>query len=248
MAGSGNMGNALSPGASSGTPGISMPGQAARLNADPMQGGSPLPPAPPSDASAPEGPLPDSQRADTSGPFGDAHAALNQSIAAYRVGQRAQDVLDHVRRELDNLMDMGDIIRPEDVVGAAGRLVGHGVGAQQLAQLLSSMPTMGGEGLASWVRMHDLTVRQTEANLAMENNMSRHRMGVAALRSMGADHVEHEYKKSIGTAAGPGPAHGTPAVTPPPSPSGASPSGASMPSMGSTLAVTSPSGEDSAGG
>ena len=244
MAGSGNMGNALSPGATSGTPGISMPGQAAKLNADPASGGSPLPPPPPPDPSAPEGPLPDGQRVDPSGPFGDAHAALNHTVAAYRVGQRAQQVLDHVRRELDDLMDMGDVIRPEDVVGAAGRLVGKGIGAQQLAELLSSMPTMGGEGLASWVRMHDMTIRQAEGNLAMENNMTRHRMGVAALRSMGADHVEHEYKKSIGQAAGAGPAAGTPAVTPPPS----SPS---MPSMGSTLAVTSPSeggGEASGGG
>lgn len=188
MAGSSNMGNALSPGATSGTPEISMPGMATKLNADPMQGGTPLPQGAPGDT--PEGPVPKGQRADTSGPFGDVHAALNQSVAKYRVGQRAQETLDHVREELDALMDMGDVIRPEDVVASAGRLVGKGIGAQQLAELLSSMPTMGGEGLASWVRMHDLTIRQAEFNLMKENDLSRHQMGVAGMRSLAASAAE----------------------------------------------------------
>lgn len=192
------MGNALSPGASSGTPGISMPGMAAKLNADPMQGGSPLPQAPSPDQ--PEGPIPKGQRADTSGPFGDVHANLNQSIAKYRVGQRAQQVVDHLRGELDNLMDMGDVVRPEDVIGAAGRLVGKGVGPQQLAELLSSMPTVGGEGLASWVRMHDATMRQVEMALSKENDMSRHQMGIAGMRSLAANAAEDHIRRQVGAA------------------------------------------------
>lgn len=199
MAGSANLGNALSPGATSGTPGISMPGMAAKLNADPMQGGSPLPQAPQPDQ--PEGPIPAGQRADTSGPFGDVHANLNQSVAKYRMGQRAQQVLDHVREELDNLMDMGDVVRPEDVIGAAGRLVGKGIGPQQLAELLASMPTMGGEGLASWVRMHDATIRQAEMALSKENDLSRHQMGVAGMRSLAANAAEDRIRGQARNAA-----------------------------------------------
>lgn len=199
MAGSSNMGNALSPGATSGTPGISMPGVATKMNADPMSGGSPLPSPPQADT--PEGPLPKSQRADTSGPFGDVHANLNQAVARYRVGQRAQQVVDHIREELDSLMDMGDVVRPEDVIGAAGRLVGKGIGAQQLAELLASMPTMGGEGLASWVRMHDQTIRQTEMALQKETDMSRHQMGIAGMRSLAANAAEDHIRMQAGAAA-----------------------------------------------
>lgn len=241
MAGSSNMGNALSPGATSGTPSVSMPGVATRLSADPMNGGSPLPQAPQADT--PEGPLPKGQRADTSGPFGDVHANLNQAVSRYRVGQRAQQVLDHVREELDNLMDMGDVVRPEDVIGAAGRLVGKGIGAQQLATLLSSMPTVGGEGLASWVRMHDLTIRQAEMALQKENDLSRHQMGVAGMRSLAAnaaeDHIRGQARNAAAAMRGSmgalAPASGVGG--------GAARAGGGMPSM-SVLQVQQPSPAD----
>lgn len=170
-------------------------GPMAGLAPNPIQGGgSPLPSPPPAgpDTAAP-GPR-NGDKADTSGPFGGVHANLNRISAAYDTGKRAQQILDHVREELDGLMDMGDIVRPEDVVASAGRLVGKGLGAQQLAELLSSMPTVGGEGLASWVRMHDMTIRQAESNLERENSVVRSRMGVAAFKSLVAGDAETSIK------------------------------------------------------
>jgi hypothetical protein len=103
-----------------------------------------------------------------------------------------QQALDDLREEMDGLMDMGDIIRPEDVIAASGRLIGKGLEADQMATILSSMPTTGGQGLASWVRMHDNTVRQAEALTMLQNARTQSNMGIAALRSLAASHVEHE--------------------------------------------------------
>jgi hypothetical protein len=133
--------------------------------------------------------------------FGDVHQNLNQSVAAYRTGQRAQQVLDHLREELDGLMDMGDVVGPDDIIGAAGRLVGKGIGAQQLATLLATMPTVGGQGLASWVRMHDLTIRQAEASLAQHNKIAQHNMGVAGMRSLAANAAEDRIGMHMRNAA-----------------------------------------------
>lgn len=123
-------------------------------------------------------------------PFADIHQAFNQSKAQYEMGMKAQGVLDHLRTELDILMEKGDIIRPEDVIEAAGRLVGHGLGAAQLAQIMSDMPATGGEGLASWVRMHEQSIFAVEQQLAQQNNMMRHQLGVSSIKSLAASHLE----------------------------------------------------------
>lgn len=237
------LGNRMAPGM--GAP--AMAGPLAPPSPNPMAAGRALPAASASpagaDTAAPE-PRGD-QRADTSGPMGGIHAQLNRVSAAYDNGQRAQRVLDHVREELDGLMDMGDVVRPEDVVASAGRLVGKGIGAQQLAELLSSMPTVGGEGLASWVRMHDLTIRQAEANLGRENDLVRHRMGVAALRSLTANALEGKAQehmnnaRAIMSAAGPNAMAPGGGAMPP---EGGGGGGLSMPTQ--VMQMSSPSPED----
>jgi len=123
-------------------------------------------------------------------PFADVHQNLRYVKSQFETGMKAQKVLDHLRTELDGLMDMGDMVRPENVIEAAGRLVGHGLGATQLAQIMSDMPGTGGEGLASWIRMHDMTVTQAEMSLAKENAVLGHRMAVAGIRSIAASHLE----------------------------------------------------------
>jgi hypothetical protein len=107
----------------------------------------------------------------------------------YKDGMKAQEVLDHLRTELDQLLDYGDMVRPEQVIEAAGRLVGHGIGATQLAQIMSDMPAIGGEGLASWVRMHDVTVTNAEQALIQQNNLVGHRLGMVGMRMLAQQHV-----------------------------------------------------------
>src|SRR5215467_12161246 len=128
-------------------------GQEVDATEAPNAGQSPAPPSP-----APTGNsmgVPPSKQGQ---PFADVHANLKYVQKQFDIGKKAQGVLDHLRRELDELMEYGDMVRPEHVIEAAGRLVGHGIGAAQLAQVMSDMPSQGGEGLASWIRMHDLTI------------------------------------------------------------------------------------------
>jgi len=125
-------------------------------------------------------------------PFADVHQNLKYVKNQYDTNMKAQKVLDHLRVELDQLMDMGDMVRPEHVIEAAGRLVGHGIGATQLAQIMSDMPSQGGEGLASWIRMHDISVTGAEQHLAQNTAVLQHRMGVAGIKSLAALHLEQE--------------------------------------------------------
>jgi len=125
-------------------------------------------------------------------PFADVHQNLKYVQNQYNQNMKAHQVLDHLRVELDQLMEMGDMVRPENVIEAAGRLVGHGLGATQLAQIMSDMPATGGEGLASWIRAHDVTITQAEMQLAQSTNVLQHRLGVAGVKSLAAVHMEQE--------------------------------------------------------
>lgn len=160
----------------------------------------PPPDQPPS--GQPQQPVPPSQQGQ---PFADVHQEFKQVNNQYKDGMRAQEVLDHLRAELDQLMERGDTVRPEHVIEAAGRLVGHGIGATQLATIMSDMPAQGGEGLASWIRMHDVTITNAEQSLAMENNVLRHGLGVQALRSMAATHLDEKTKQMPGSQQTAGP-------------------------------------------
>jgi hypothetical protein len=57
---------------------------------------------------------------------------------------------------------------------------------------MSDMPSMGGEGLASWVRMHDVSVSQAEQQLSRETSLLQHRMGVAGIKAIAATHIQQE--------------------------------------------------------
>src|SRR5215469_12402864 len=82
--------------------------------------------------------------------------------AIYGKTVSARNMLDHIRTELDRLTNLADTVTPQDVIGAAGRLVGHGIPAKEMATLLADMPTNAGQGLAAWVQMHDQNARQQE--------------------------------------------------------------------------------------
>jgi hypothetical protein len=111
------------------------------------------------------------------------------SKAIYGKTVQAGRMLDHIREELDKLTNMADTVTPGDVIGAAGRLVGHGIPAKEMATLLADMPTNAGQGLAAWVQMHDQNARQQEAEVARITSVARYQMGLAALRELAGEHI-----------------------------------------------------------
>lgn len=198
LPGSGGAPTGGGPQSNPGASGVNGPGPSAQnsgLGRGP--GASILAPGPPSaPPSGQAGPVPPSKQGQ---PFAGVHQNLRYLQNQFDDNVKAQKVLDHLRTELDQLMDMGDMVRPEHVIEAAGRLVGHGIGATQLAQIMSDMPAQGGEGLASWVRMHDVTVTQAENAVSMENRVLGRRLGVAGIKSLAASHLEQEASQARGS-------------------------------------------------
>lgn len=90
-----------------------------------------------------------------------------------------------MREQLDELVKLGDMVDTEDLVGAASKLVGHGFAAAEIAGVLSEAPE-GGEALKGWILQKDMLLRQNEAKLADMAALTRHDMGVAAFRLLGA--------------------------------------------------------------
>lgn len=103
----------------------------------------------------------------------------------------AKGMFDKVRKEMDDLVKLGDTVVPDDVIKAAGRLVGHGLGNAAMAEILATMPRQGGQPLAQWVMQQDQDVRVKEAHLAFAKNQAGHHLAVAGLRMLAADHLRN---------------------------------------------------------
>lgn len=117
------------------------------------------------------------------------HTAHAYNKAVYNKTLSAGRMIDHLRVEMDKLSDMGDTVTPEDVVAGAGRLVGHGVPARELASILAEMPTQAGQGLAAWVARNDTLLTQQEALIARQTDMAAHRMAQSALQVIATEHL-----------------------------------------------------------
>jgi hypothetical protein len=157
------------------------------------------------------------------------HAEHNYNKAVYRKLQQAKATFDHIRVEMDKLVEMGDTVSPEDVVAAAGRVVGHGVPAGDMASLLAQMPTMAGQGLAAWLAQQDQAVRAQELHVEQVSRIAQGRLAASAFRGLAAEHVMQRGRER--TAANALMQRGAPAAAPGSSPGalGAAPAGGGMP-------------------
>lgn len=117
------------------------------------------------------------------------HTAHAYNKAVYNKTLSAGRMIDHLRTEMDKLTDMGDTVTPEDVIAGAGRLVGQGVPARELASILSEMPTQAGQGLAAWVLQNDRLLTQQEALITRQTDMAAHRMAQSALQVIATEHL-----------------------------------------------------------
>lgn len=118
-----------------------------------------------------------------------AAAAHDKVRAFYDKIQEGRQQLTEVRKEMDRLLKMGDMVTEDDVIQGAGRLVGHGLGAESMAEMLASMPTTGGQALAGWVSVHDQQVKQAEFHVKHMEIGAAHALGQAAIRSLAAAHL-----------------------------------------------------------
>lgn len=116
---------------------------------------------------------------------------------------KARNMLDHMRREMDQLTMKGDTVDPQEVIAAAGRVVGHGVNAHDMAAILADMPTQGGQGLAAWLAAHDVSIRQQENQANTLLRLTGNRMAAAGMRVLAEQHIMQRTREAAGAAGGP---------------------------------------------
>lgn len=123
------------------------------------------------------------------GPMAELEAQHSYAKAVFDQIQKSRNMLDHMRREMDQLTAKGDTVDPSDVIAAAGRVVGHGVNAHEMAAILADMPPAGGQGLAAWLAAHDVAINQQENHADQVLSIAGSRMAAAGLRILAGHHV-----------------------------------------------------------
>jgi hypothetical protein len=101
-----------------------------------------------------------------------------------------------VRAELDALKKLGDQVQVEDVIKGAGSMVGAGFSPQVLAQMLSQMPTTGGQALEAWVVQQDERATQMDQQLQQKVLASSVHRGISAMAALHVDHIKGEHQKA----------------------------------------------------
>jgi hypothetical protein len=149
-------------------------------------------------------------------------ALHDMTRAKYDKLAEAKGLLEKIKKELLPLAKMGDTVSQDDVIKAAGKIVGHGLGAGAVAGLLADMP-QDGQPLAAWVAQHLLGIQQREQQLAPVLTGIQHELGVHSLQLLaahsihGGPQVPTPGEGNPLTQVGPGPAAGTGGEAPAPS-------------------------------
>jgi hypothetical protein len=111
--------------------------------------------------------------------------ALQQHVTKYDKLSEIAGKATVMRETLDSLVKKGDMIDQDDLIDAAGKLVSRGFPAAEIASFLAEAPE-NGEALQGWIMQHDMKLRQNEMQLKEMQSITRHQMGVNALRLLGA--------------------------------------------------------------
>lgn len=116
-------------------------------------------------------------------------AAHGQAKAMYDQTSTALKLLRGADTELQGLSKKGDAVTADDVIESVGRLVAAGThSAKDMAQMLSTLPPgNAGPAIATWVQQHLQNVRQMMMKVQQNHALTRHEMGVSALRAMHAN-------------------------------------------------------------
>src|SRR5215467_202426 len=151
----------------------------------------------PAPTGSPASPTPSGRK----GPMDEIVEAHDYAKFVHDTFAKAQVMLQHMRREMDNLVKKGDTVQPPDVVAAAGRLVGHGLNAKEMAAILVDMPPMGGQGLAAWLATHDQAIQQQEAHVEVMKQLTGHNMMQSAFKVIAALHLRQRAQQFAGGMA-----------------------------------------------
>lgn len=133
--------------------------------------------------------------------------------AQYEKLTKADQTLKSVRKIMDKLVGLGDMIEEDDVMDAASGLVAAGLTSAAVAGLLADAP-QNPEGLQAWVQQHDEDVTKREAQLEQVLANARHQMAVAGIKSLAGHAADAAQEQQAQAAAQPPPEQ---TQSPPPS-------------------------------
>jgi hypothetical protein len=111
----------------------------------------------------------------------DSHSA---SSARFKATSSAMKLLKFSAGQMADLVKSADMVSPEDVIKAAGKMVSRGSTPENMATTLASMPTQPGEQLAAWVKQRAEGLEALSAQAAQAHEQARHGLGVDALREI----------------------------------------------------------------
>lgn len=128
--------------------------------------------------------------------FGDASSA---ALARYQKLQKADETLQRVRKIVDKLGALGDLVAEDDVLEAASDLVGVGLTSSAVAGMLADVP-QNAEGIQQWVQGQEAQVGQREAQLEHVMKLARHELALTGLRGLIGDAAEGHQAQQAGMA------------------------------------------------
>lgn len=102
---------------------------------------------------------------------------------------QTQDQLQLAGRELGQLLSLGDLLSPDDVIKTSANLVGGGIGSHVVAAWLSEMPQTTGDPLMAWVSQHVGEMQQGYQALTPLREQARHELGLSAMRALAGHHL-----------------------------------------------------------
>ena len=131
-------------------------------------------------------------------------ALQDHAAARYQRVRQVEANLELVRKELDGLVALGDLVSQDDLTAAATQLVSAGLGAAAVAGVLADAPD-GGAALQGWLAQKDLEIRGKEQQMEAAVALTRHEMMLASLRHIIAHSAEGQAAGQFSGAAGPAP-------------------------------------------
>ena len=117
------------------------------------------------------------------------------ALAQFDKAKKSFMTVTKVATEVEKLVDMGDSVTLDDVVSAAGKMVGFGLTATAIASLLAGagggppVPQKEGQALASWCKTQAEQLEQRKQQVTVALDKARHAALVSGEHILQATHV-----------------------------------------------------------
>lgn len=153
-----------------------------------------------------------------SSPHGQMMGSLGNGLASASARQdktaQSMDLVGKARELMDGLMALGDSVTKDDIIEAAGHMVGTGSPPVAIASLMATCPPdPSGQALAGWVQAQDQNLRQKEALAQQAHAIAGHQLAAASMGHIVGHSIGQRLQtNSQALGGGPSPAPNAPST------------------------------------